>query len=72
MSAAATSVAKSGSSSAASSTPNNFIGFLLSIECKNTFYQGIVHNIDAGKELIFLKNCFQNGISCGEKIVEVK
>lgn len=58
--------------SMSSSTPNRFIGFLLSIECKNVFYQGIVQSIDVDRDLLSLKNCFQNGVSCGEKMIDIK
>jgi hypothetical protein len=49
-----------------------FADYLVSIECKNVFYQGIVAKIDSKNALIRLKNCFQNGLSCGNKIIEIK
>lgn len=51
---------------------NMFVGHLLSIETKNVFYQGIVNKIDLQMGCIYLKNCFQNGLSCGDKLVEIK
>lgn len=51
---------------------DKFIGYLVSVECKNLFYQGIVANIDPNKAIIQLKNCFQNGIQCGSKLIEIK
>lgn len=55
-----------------STDSNRFVGYLVSVECKNIFYQGIVTTIDSAKAIIQLKNCFQNGIHCGNKIVEIK
>ena len=50
-----------------------FVGYLVSVECKSIFYQGIVANIDADKAIIQLKNCFQNGLHCGtNKLVDIK
>lgn len=51
---------------------DKFLGYLVSVECKNIFYQGIVANIDPNKAIIQLKNCFQNGIQCGAKLIEIK
>jgi hypothetical protein len=51
---------------------DKFIGYLVSVECKNLFYQGIVASIDSTKAIIQLKNCFQNGIHCGAKLIEIK
>jgi hypothetical protein len=50
----------------------NFIGYLVSIECKNVFYQGIVTLIDSTKGIIQLKNCFKNGLHCGNQLVDIK
>ena len=53
-------------------TSDKFIGYLVSVECKNVFYQGIVSNIDPIKAVIQLKDCYQNGINCGSKLVDLK
>jgi hypothetical protein len=53
-------------------TTNRFVGYLVSVECKNIFYQGIVTNIDPSKAVIQLKNCFQNGIHLGSKLIDIK
>ena len=53
-------------------TSDKFIGYLVSVECKNVFYQGIVTNIDSNKAVIQLKNCFQNGLHCGNKLIDIK
>lgn len=51
---------------------DKFVGYLVSVECKDFFYQGIVTQIDSNKALIQLKNVFQNGIHCGSKLVDIK
>ena len=51
---------------------DKFVGYLVSVECKNLFYQGIVTHIDSSKALLQLKNVFQNGIHCGARIVDIK
>ena len=51
---------------------NNFIGYLVSIESKNTFYQGIVYLIDLNKNLIQLKNVFKNGMQEPNSLIEIK
>jgi hypothetical protein len=51
---------------------DKFADYLVSIECKNVFYQGIVAKIDSKNAIIRLKNCFQNGLSCGNKLIEIK
>jgi hypothetical protein len=51
---------------------DKFVGFLVSVECRDFFYQGIVTQIDQTKALIQLKNVFQNGIHCGSKLVDIK
>jgi hypothetical protein len=51
---------------------DKFVGYLVSVECKDIFYQGIVTQIDSIKSLIQLKNVFQNGIHCGSKLVDIK
>ncbi len=51
---------------------DKFVGYLVSVECKNLFYQGIVSHIDSNKALIQLKNVFQNGIHCGNKLIDIK
>lgn len=51
---------------------SKFIGYLVSIESKNVFYQGIINQIDAEKAIIQLKNCFQNGLNLGSKLIDVK
>jgi len=51
---------------------DKFVGYLVSVECKDLFYQGIVTQIDSNKALIQLKNVFQNGIHCGSKLVDIK
>jgi hypothetical protein len=55
-------------------TINKFIGYLVSIETKNqqTFYQGIINDINSDKALIQLKNCYQNGLHCGpNKLIDI-
>lgn len=49
-----------------------FVGYLVSIECKNTFYQGIVCGIDLNSNNIQLKHCYKDGMRCGSKLVEIK
>lgn len=51
---------------------NNFVGYLVSIETRNVFFQGIINSIDTKNSLIQIKNCFQNGINLGPKLVDVK
>ncbi|CAF0730117.1 unnamed protein product [Brachionus calyciflorus] len=51
---------------------NKFTGYLVSIESKNVFYQGVINLIDSQNAVIQLKNCFQNGISLGSKVVDIK
>lgn len=51
---------------------DKFVGYLVSVECKDIFYQGIVTQIDSNKALIQLKNVFQNGIHCGSKLIDIK
>ena len=53
-------------------TTNRFVGYLVSVECKNVFYQGIVTTIDSNKAAIQLKNCIQNGIHLGSKLADIK
>jgi hypothetical protein len=50
----------------------NFIGYLVSIESKNTFYQGIVSLIDLNQNLIQLKNGYKNGIQYPNCLIEIK
>ncbi len=54
------------------SSTDKFVGFLVSVECRDFFYQGIVTHIDPNKALLQLKNVFQNGIHCGAKLVDIK
>lgn len=51
---------------------DKFVGYLVSVDCKDIFYQGVVTQIDPNKALIQLKNVFQNGIHCGSKLVDIK
>ena len=51
---------------------DKFVGYLVSVECKDLFYQGIVTQIGSTKAIIQLKNVFQNGIHCGTKLVDIK
>lgn len=51
---------------------NNFVGYLVSIESKNIFFQGVINSIDTKNSIIQLKNCFQNGINLGAKLIDVK
>ncbi len=50
----------------------NFIGYLVSIESNNIFYQGIVNFIDLSKNLIQLKNAYKNGMQYPDSIIEIK
>lgn len=50
----------------------NFVGYLLSIESKSVFYQGVVASIDLNRDIMCLKNCFQNGVSLGDKQLEIR
>jgi hypothetical protein len=67
-------LAKNGNttSSSSGSSSNKFVGYLVSIESKNTFYQGVVNAINSDKGIIQLSNCFQNGLHCGSKLVDIK
>lgn len=49
-----------------------FIGYLVSIESKNVFYQGIVSLIDLNKNLIQLKNCYKNGIQITNQTIDIR
>ena len=51
---------------------DKFVGYLVSVDCKDIFYQGVVTQIDPTKTLIQLKNVFQNGIHCGSKLVDIQ
>ena len=51
---------------------NNFIGYLVSIESNNIFYQGIVNSIDLNKNLIQLKNAYKNGMQYPDSLIEIK
>ncbi|RMZ95771.1 enhancer of mRNA-decapping 3 [Brachionus plicatilis] len=51
---------------------NNFVGYLVSVESKNLFFQGVINLIDTKNSIIQLKNCFQNGINLGDKLVDIK
>ena len=51
---------------------DKFVGYLVSVDCKDIFYQGVVTQIDQEKSIIQLKNVFQNGIHCGTRLVDIK
>lgn len=51
---------------------DKFVGYLISIECRNLFYQGVVSSIDSANGSIQLRNCFQNGLHCGNKLIDIK
>ena len=51
---------------------NICIGLLISVDCKNVFYQGIVATFDQSKGVIQLKNCIKNGIHLGSKLADIK
>ena len=51
---------------------NNFIGYLVSIESNNSYYQGTVNLIDVNKNLIQLKNVYKNGMLYPESVIEIK
>lgn len=49
-----------------------FVGYLVSVECKNTFYQGVIDKLDVANNVLRLTKCFANGMNCGSKFVEIK
>ena len=48
------------------------MGYLVSVECKNTFYQGVIDVLDVANNVLRLKKCYANGMNCGAKLVEIK
>lgn len=59
-------------SSASNSAGNKFVGYLVSVESKNVFYQGVVNAILPDRGVIQLKNCFQNGVHCGVRLIDIR
>jgi hypothetical protein len=52
---------------------NNFLGYLVSIECNNVFYQGTVSKIDLVQNTIKLTDYYRNGLKSKEQTtVEIK
>jgi len=48
------------------------VGYLVSVECKNTFYQGVIDVLDVANNVLRLKKCYANGMNCGTNLVEIK
>ena len=67
-----TNVTTSNGNSVNNTAGNKFVGYLVSVESKNVFYQGIVNAILADRGVIQLKNCFQNGVHCGVKLIDIR